>query len=399
VRLVVPARSLRRVALAALAAIALVAFGAPTSFAATDAGDVWAWGSNAYGQLGDGTLTAHHSPEVVTGASSVVDVEGGREHVLALTSGGTVLTWGWNRYGQVGNGSSTVAVRTPRSVLTNAASIAAGHYSSFAVLTDGSIRAWGRNDTGQLGDGTTTNRRSPVRVSGLSGITIVQVAGGRNHTIALAGDGTVLAWGSNQYGQLGDGTTADHHTPEPVPGLTDVVAVFAGRDHSLALTSAGTVWAWGYNRHGELGDGTTTNRPSPVPVTTIVSGAPVALSGIVALGAGANHSLALTGTGREFAWGWNTYGQLGDGTFTTRKRAVRVKDLTDVAAIAGGRQSSIAVTQDGSVFTWGDNRFGQLGDGTTSTTGRNLPASVPGIANVSGVGMGLDYGVAIVATG
>jgi len=395
---VAPARSLR-LAVVALAAIALVTLGVPAASAGTEAGDVWAWGSNAYGQLGDGTLTAHRTPAVVPGATSVVDVEGGREHVLALTSGGTVLAWGWNRYGQVGNGSTNTTVKTPRSVLSNADSIAAGHYSSFAVLADGTMRAWGRNDTGQLGDGTTTNRRSPVAVSGPTGVRIVQVAGGRNHTIALADDGTVYAWGSNGSGQLGDGTLADHHTPEAVPGLTDVVEVFAGRDHGLALTSGGTVWAWGYNRHGELGDGTTTNRRSPVPVTTIVSGQPVALSGIVALGAGANHSLALTGTGRVFAWGLNSYGQLGDGTFSTRRRAVRVKNLTDVVALAGGRQSSIAVTASGSVFTWGDDRFGQLGDGTTSTTGRNLPGVVPGVSNVSGVGMGLDYGVAIVTSG
>jgi len=385
--------------LVALVAIAALFLGVPVASATTGAGDVWAWGANAYGQLGDGTLAAHHSPAVVPGLSSVVDVEGGREHVLALTSDGKVVAWGWNKYGQVGIGSTAATVTTPHTVLSNAASVAAGHYSSFALLDDGTIRAWGRNDTGQLGDGTITNRRSPVAVSGLTGVTIVQVAGGRNHTMALADDGTVYAWGSNRYGQLGDGTLQDHRTPRAVPGITDVVEIFAGRDHCLALTSGGTVWAWGYNQHGELGDGTTTNRPSPVPVTTIVSGAPVALSGIVALGAGANHSLALTGTGRLFSWGWNEWGQLGDGTYTTRKRAVRVKNLTNVVAFAGGRQSSIAATESGSVFAWGDDRFGQLGDGTTSATGRNLPGSVPALADVSGVGMGLDYGVAIVVPG
>ena len=298
--------------------------------------------------------------------------------MVARTAQGDVYAWGWNRHGQVGNGSTGGSVKSPVKVLSGVSDVGAGHYSSFAVKNDGTVWAWGRNDTGQLGDGSTTNRRSPVQVQGLDGATIVQVSGGRNHTIALADDGTVYAWGNNAYGQLGDGTTLSRLEAEVVPGLADVVDLFAGRDHCLAVTGAGTVWSWGRNRSGQLGNGKTANRTSPVRVKTMVNGVSVNLSTVVAVGAGADHSLALTSGGEVYAWGANTWGQLGDGTFSKRTRAVAISSLSDIVAVAGGRQSSIALASSGSVFTWGDNRLGQLGDGETGATGRTTPVRFPG---------------------
>jgi alpha-tubulin suppressor-like RCC1 family protein len=153
------------------------------------------------------------------------------------------------------------------------------------------------------------------------------------------------------------------------------------------------VWAWGFNRNGELGDGTTTMRKLPVQVLR-ANGDP--LTHVVAVSAGANHSLALRENGTVWAWGKNADGQLGDGTFTTRLRAVKVVSLTGVKQIAGARQNSIAVTTTGDVYTWGENTYGQLGNGTTSTTGRDTPRRVSGLSNVSVVGAGRDFGMAIV---
>jgi alpha-tubulin suppressor-like RCC1 family protein len=396
---VTPPSTLRRTSAATAAAIsallALSLFVSPVA-AADGNGALWNWGANMYGQLGDGTFTPHRTPRSVPSLPDVATVEGGREHVLALTPSGEVYAWGWNAYGQVGLGTAASTVPNPSVVLSNVVDIGAGHYSSFAVTGDGSVWSWGRNDTGQLGDGTTTNRRLPVRVAGLVGHTIVDVAGGRNHAIALAEDGTVYTWGSNRYGQLGDGTFQAHHVAEQVPGLVDAVRIFAGRDHSMAVAADGTVWGWGHNTHGELADGSLTNRSTPRRATRLAHGSVVALTNIVDVDAGAYHSLARTSGGRVWSWGWNDDGQLGDGTHKSRSRAIRVKPLIGVVDIAGGRESSIAVTIEGVVYAWGENLFGQLGDGTTSDTGRSTPGPVPDIPSAVTVGMGRDSAMAIV---
>jgi alpha-tubulin suppressor-like RCC1 family protein len=395
-----PSSRILAAGVAAIASLTLAVsmwLSAPTAGAVSAGGALWNWGANMYGQLGDGTFKAHRTPRPVPDLPQVIAVAGGREHVLALTPRGDVIAWGWNRHGQVGNGSTAATVRTPTTVLSDVTDIGAGHYSSFAVAADGTVWSWGRNDTGQLGDGTMTNRFSPHTVSGLAGHTIIDVAGGRNHAMALADDGTVFTWGNNRFGQLGNGTFRGRLTAAQVPGLADVVQVFAGRDHCLAVSGDGTVWAWGHNKYGELGDGTLTNRSSPRRVTRIAHGSVVRLSNVIDVDAGAYHSMARTSRGRLWTWGWNADGQLGDGTYKSRSRAVRVKALTGVGDIAGGREASIAVVTDGTVYTWGDNLFGQLGDGTRSDTGRKLPGVVPGVADAGAVGMGRDYAMAVVA--
>jgi alpha-tubulin suppressor-like RCC1 family protein len=262
------------------------------------------------------------------------------------------------------------------------------------VRADGTVWGWGQNSTGQIGTATTDAQvRTPTQIEGLDGISIAAVAGGRNHVLGLTPGGSVYAWGSNAVGQLGDGTRTSSATPVQVSSLSGVVAIFAGRDHSLAVRSDGTVWAWGYNRNGELGDGTTTMRKLPVQVER-ANGDP--LTGAIAVSAGANHSLALRSNGTVWAWGNNDDGQLGDGTLTTRLRAVKVASLTAVKQIAASRQNSIAVTTSGDVYTWGENLYGQLGTGSVSTTGRDAPQQVAGLSNVSVVGAGRDFGMAIV---
>ncbi len=168
--------------------------------------------------------------------------------------------------------------------------------------------------------------------------------------------GTVWTWGWNAMGQLGDGTTTDRHTPAPVPGLSGVVAVSAGAYHTLALRGDGTVWAWGYNAVGELGDGTTVNRLRPVRVP--------GLTGVVAVSAGGVHSLALRGDGTVWAWGYNGFGELGDGTTVTRLAPVQVPGLQGIRDISAGLYHSFATREDGGSLGWGYNAVGQLSDGT-----------------------------------
>ena len=178
--------------------------------------------------------------------------------------------------GQLGIGPDTIA---EPSLIGNIVAAAGGESFSLAVKSDGTVWAWGYNDFGQLGDGTTTKRLVPVQVAGLSGV--VAVAAGKYHSLALKSDGTVWAWGRNYYGQLGDGTTAERHAPVQVSGLSGVLALAAGESHSLAVRSDGTVRAWGNNEDGQLGDGTWglgIYRPVPVQVS--------GLSGVAAVASG-----------------------------------------------------------------------------------------------------------------
>jgi alpha-tubulin suppressor-like RCC1 family protein len=190
------------------------------------------------------------------------------------------------------------------------------------------VWAWGNNQWGQLGDGTTTDRTTPVQVSGLSDVKAVD--GGGLHSLALKNDGTVWAWGSNGNGQLGDGTDTDRTTPVRVSGLSDVKAIAAGGSRSLALKNDGTVWDWGAL--------TNTHCCSTTPVQVS------SLSGVQAIAAGGFHSLALKNDGTLWAWGENGTGQLGDGTTTYRTTPVRVSSLSGVQAIAAGDNHGLAVT-------------------------------------------------------
>jgi alpha-tubulin suppressor-like RCC1 family protein len=336
-------------------------------------GSAWAWGSNSYGQLGNGTTTDSSTPVAVSlpGGTTVTAIAGGIYHSLALTSSGQVLAWGYNLYGQLGNGTTTNS-STPVAVSlasgTTITAIAGGGGHSLALTSSGQVLAWGDNYYGELGNGTTTNSSTPVAVSLPSGTTVTAIAGGIYHSLALTSSGQVLAWGYNAYGQLGNGTTTNSSTPVAIslPSGTTVTAIAGGGDHSLALTSSGQVLAWGLNSSGQLGNGTTTNSSIPVQVS-LPSGTTV-----TAIAGGGSHSLALTSNGQVLAWGYNNYGELGNGTsfnsFSTPV-AVSLPSGTSVTAIAGGSLHSLALTSTGQVLAWGRNLEGELGNGTTTTTG------------------------------
>jgi alpha-tubulin suppressor-like RCC1 family protein len=221
------------------------------------------------------------------------------------------------------------------------------------------VWAWGTNSSGQVGDGTTTQRVTPVLLSGLSNT--VQLAAGLNHSLALDGAGRVRGWGHNAYGQVGDGTSGTNRlTPTLVPALTEVVSLAAGHNHSLAVRSDGSVWAWGANTYGQLGNGTTTSSLVPVQVQ--------GLTGVVSVAAGEQHSLALRGDGAVLAWGLGV--TLGTGSSSWSSVPVLVPGLGQgVTRVAAGVRHSIALRTDGAptgrVWTWGLNSVGQLGDGTT----------------------------------
>ena len=343
-------------------------------------GTVWGWGENYYGNLGDGTRTDRPSPVPVSALTGVVAISSRFEHSLALKSDGTVWGWGRDDYGQLGDGGSGIGVQrlvpVRASGLTGVVAVAGGQYHGVALTSDGTIWTWGFNGFGALGDGTLTDRPIPARAVGLAGVRFTAIAAGSLHSLALRSDGTVWAWGLNDFGQLGDGTTTNRSAPVAVSGLTNAVAIAAGDDFSLALKNDGTVWAWGTGAEGQLGDGTTTqHRATPAPVS--------GLGGVAAIAACHESSLALMSDGTVSAWG---YPIIGDGSLSQRLTPVPVSGLTGAFAIACGWEVSLALKSDRTVWGWGFNSKGELGDGTT--TMRLTPIPVGGLTGVLAIAGG-----------
>ena len=366
-------RSRRRALVLAAMGVALTTAIA-TPALASSYGDM-AWGENQWGQLGNETTIASDVPVAVSGLSGVISVSGGGSNNMALLSNGTVMGWGSNASGELCNGSRTKTdVPMAMSNVSEAAAISAGGFDSLILMTNGSVMACGENYYGQLGDGTMGGSSAlPVEVSGLSGVTAISADG--YASLALLSNGTVMAWGENDCGQLGDGTSTTSDVPVAVSGPGGVIAISAGREYGLALLSNGTVIAWGDNAYGQLGDGTSTDSDTPVPVS--------GLSEVTAVSSGGDTSLALLRNGTVMAWGDNAYGQLGDGSTTQSDVPVPVGGLHGVTAISAGSWFNLALLSNGSVMGWGRNSVGQLGDGTT--TDSDVPVAVSGLGEVAGI--------------
>jgi alpha-tubulin suppressor-like RCC1 family protein len=346
-------------------------------------GNVSCWGYNYNGQLGDGTTNTQVMP-VQTLLTNSAQIAAGRTHGCALISDGTVKCWGNNYYGQLGIGSSdSNAHSTPLSVsgIATAAQVGLGDDHSCAVLSDGTANCWGRNNYGQLGDNSQTQRNAPVSVSsGNLNSTILQISGGDQHSCAVLANGQVYCWGYNVWGQLGNvSTTSPRLTPVRVSGVTGAVQIVAGGSnivsgytggYSCAVLSTGQVKCWGSNYLGTLGIGGSGD--------TSAHGTPSTVSGIttaVQLAAGGNHVCALLSDHSIKCWGANYYGQVGNGGTGTRQTTpVSVYGITNAVNITAGWQHTCAVLADGSTWCWGYNGYGQIGDGTYNT--QTLPVKV-----------------------
>jgi alpha-tubulin suppressor-like RCC1 family protein len=363
-----------------LAAVSVVA--GNRSCASLRDGELWCWGSNSVGELGNGTTTNVLLPARL-GLPGVVAISAGSFHSCVLMADGTVRCMGYNGMGELGDGTTTNS-STPVTVvdLSGAAAVYTGELHSCALMIDTTVRCWGWNSNGQLGDGTTTNRSTPVAVAGLSGVTALAL--GSDQTCALMADGTVRCWGSNVGGQLGDGTTNDSPSPVVVSGLSNATSIGAGGSYGCALRDDGIVVCWGSAFLGQLGDGTLRDHYTPAPV--------IDLSNVIGLAVGGNHSCALVAGGTVKCWGFNESGQVGDGTTTHRSSPVSVSGLSDVTSISAGVATSCAIRSDSSILCWGNNVAGQVGDGTT--TNRSAPVVVSGSG---GIARG-DHAVCVRAT-
>jgi alpha-tubulin suppressor-like RCC1 family protein len=357
---------------------ATLAAGFQHACALHSSGGVQCWGNNGRGQLGDGTLTSRSRADWVSGLrSGVVAVAAGYRHSCALTDRGAVKCWGWNSYGQLGDGANVdrAAPVQVAGLESGVIAIAAGAYHSCALTDDGGVKCWGYNRGGQLGNGIARGQGgyTPSAIAGPANYTALAV--GWSHSCALTRGGAVKCWGENTTGAVGDGTTTNRALPTEVHGLAgDVVALTALGYQSCAITSAGALYCWGYNRYGQIGDGTTTDRYAPVQVSGLSSG-------VVAAAAGYYQTCALMGTGDMRCWGGNGYGQLGDGSVTPHLRPSPVRSLGAAAvAVASGGDFSCASLVDRIVRCWGNNVVGQIGDGTNTV--RLLPATTTGLLAV-----------------
>ncbi len=302
-------------------------------------------------------------------------VASGGDHTCVLTLSGGVKCWGSNTMGQGGNGTTTSPITVPTDVTgltSGVAAISAGYNHTCALLTTGGMKCWGNNFYGHLGDGTTTQRTTPVDVSGMTS-GVARISAGENFTCAITSAGAARCWGLNASGQLGNGTVVNSSVPVSVTGLTSGVAqISAGGSHACAVTTAGAARCWGLNSSGQLGDTTVVNRSTSVAVWGLGSGVAA-----VSTQSGA-HSCALMTTGGVKCWGNNGSGQIGNNSATaTFSSPQDVSGLASgVASVVTGGLHSCAVLSNGSVQCWGLGTSGQLGNGTLVTS--RVPVLVSG---------------------
>ncbi|KAA9345757.1 T9SS type A sorting domain-containing protein [Adhaeribacter soli] len=304
-------------------------------------GTVWGTGRNLDGQLGDGTTTNRKTLAQVSTLTGVVAISAGLSHSLFLKNDGTVWACGDNGNGALGDGTTTDKT-TPFQIpsLSGITAIAAGGLHSLFLKNDGTVWACGSNIYGELGDGTTVKRRTPVQVTSLSGITAISASPGSvgilTHSLFLKSNGTVWGCGTNSNGQLGDGSTTQRNTPVQVSGLTGIIKINAGRQHSLFLKNNGNAWAVGNNASGQLGDGTTVQKTTAVQVP--------GLTNVVAIESGWDHSLFLKADGTISACGFNGSGQLGNGTTANASSPILLTNLCSIALSVKNDSESLPVS-------------------------------------------------------
>lgn len=386
--------------------------GEAISLALKSDGTVWAWGNDDYGQSGpNGTVKTNTlAPVQVTGLPPIVQIASGWATNYARGVDGSLWAWGLDDAGELGDGKTTGnkanptpsrVTRASGGVLSRVRFLATGDFTGYALLDDGSVQSWGLNTFGEIGDNTTTQRTAAVPAGGATPLQhVTMLSAGGEHAMAVVSPPGPEAWGSNTNGQLGRGSCCTANpTPGGVASINSVVAVAAGQTHSLAVADDGNVWSWGSNSSGELGNNTLS--PSSVPVQ-------VGLTGVVAAAAGANFSAALRSDGTVWAWGSDAWGELGQGgggpfpRLAMQRTPVQVRGVggvgfvTGVKAIAAGHDELVMLTGGGDVLAVGANTAGQLGNGTTTTS--TTPVTVVAGSCACG-GTGRLIGVASIATG
>ncbi|WGD36877.1 hypothetical protein [Lysinibacter sp. HNR] len=373
-----------------------------SALALTSEGEIFTWGGNPSGELGNGSsewfseIPGTIRTDNIPGGVAFIAIAAGDNHMTALGDDGIAYVWGNNSSGQLGIGTIDNVIDTPVPFSTSTTEIppgvqivdlAAGSEHTLALGSDGWVYSWGSNISGQLGNGAVSNTPSttPVSVNLPLGISFTSISAGWNSSFAVSSEGAIYAWGDNTYGQLGDGTIPlGGGIVSPIPVLTlslgqgiTATAVFAGYQYTLALGSDGNVYVWGSNSAGQLGTGA-----GNLPGDPMGSGTPTPLTNgaipngttFVDIGTGLNAAAGLSGDGIVYTWGEGGDGLLGNnttgpGTPCSCSTPVQTSAIGEaVTQLAGGHATLYALGSSGAVYGWGRGDLGQLGNGEAFTS-------------------------------
>lgn len=321
-------------------------------------GELYCFGRNGFGELGDGTTTFRTQPlEIDVGVSyskiSVARDDNQAEHTCGITTSGVLKCWGWNSFGQLGLGHVT-SKSVPFVVDggTTYSHISTGGLHSCGITSAGILKCWGYSSYGQVGDTTFSQRNSPVVID--SGTTYTGLSVSANHSCGITSGGVLKCWGSNQYGQIGDGTAVNRSSPVVVDSGVNYLSVSTGRNHTCAIRSGAILKCWGYNFYGQIGIGSTVQQNLPVVVDSGVSYSSVYASTI--------HTCGITSAGSVKCWGANGFGNLGDGTTTNHSSPAVVDSGVSYLKLFLGYDMTCGITAANAFKCWGSAQNGRFLD-------------------------------------
>lgn len=336
-------------------------------------GELYAWGRNSSGLNADGTVTPYYSPKKVGLASNWVSVSIGYSSAYAINSLGELYSWGSNNYGELGTGGSYSYTPVKIGTANNWVKVSVGNYSVAAINTLGELYTWGYNNYGQLGNGTNINNAVPNKI-GIS-YRWSHVGVGDYHMVGITTSGEMYSWGFGGTGQLGDGTYTGKSTPTRIGTASNWVKVVCGPNHNLAINSNNQLFGWGDNIYGQLGDGTTVPRSTPVQAGSSSNWSSNYFT------TGYYHSMAINSLGELYTWGYNNFGQLGDGTNTNKTVTNKIANLTSYSCVSAGYFSSWIIKDNGNLYSAGytpytaqtsGQIFNRLGSDVNITNATNI---------------------------